>query len=636
VLEHVDFASLAQTLGDRRLLPLIGTRALEAGGELCPPRFATTVGAALTASRARGLGVEGETRRAVARLAEHDIRALPLKGPLLAAEVHGDIGLRETDDVDLLVPAARLHDAARILGGAATPTDPLRRNGLPDLHLGLLRPDRPDVELHWRVHWYEREFSDDMLANATAGPDGLLRARPEDLAASILLFYGRDGFHGIRHAADAAAWWDRHATALPDGFLEDHARRYPALAPALVAAATVLEHVTGTPALAWLGDAPRGGRRTEAAMRLADWTQAGGDRDQLAANISLAGVLLGPAGSVPASLRRELVPRRGAAVPHAVKMLGRYAAALWRVRGGRWWIEVPEGEPARRVELLRMPLDRVSEAEAIGSVIGALDSGRGGWVITPNLECLRQFTRAPDVARMFDEADLVVADGMPLTWAARLAGTPLPARVAGSDLVWSLTAEASMHGRSIFLLGGAPGVSERAAQVMRANYPGMRIAGVHSPPYGFEDDPAELERIRALLRDSEPDVVYVALGFPRQERLIRQLRGELPNAWFIGVGISFSFLSGDVARAPDWLQRIGLEWAHRLASEPRRLARRYLVYDLPFAARLGLHVLWRRVTRRSPPLPLPERSESQRVVFTHGAVERRRAEELAALLRELE
>src|SRR3954447_20431472 len=287
-----------------------------------------------------------------------------------------------------------------------------------------------------------------------------------------------------------------------------------------------------------------------------------------------------------------------------------------------------------RVELVGMPLDPVTEAEAIGHITESLAAGRGGWVITPNLDQLRKFGRTPDVKELFDAADLVVADGMPLKWGSRLAGTPLPARVAGSDLVWSLTAEAAIHDRSVFLIGGSPGAGKRAAAVMRANYPRLRIAGVEVPPYGFEDDPAKVDAIRSALDRAQPDIVYVALGFPRQERLIKELRAVLPNAWFIGVGISFSFLAGDVARAPDWLQRIGLEWVHRLAAEPRRLARRYLADDLPFAARLLAHTLRARargglLTR--PALYVRTASASGRVTFTHGAIERRRAADVESL-----
>ena len=378
-----------------------------------------------------------------------------------------------------------------------------------------------------------------------------------------------------------------------------------------------------------LGSARASGRRVWLGARLADWNQDG-DRDQLAANISLAGALLSPPGSVREFARRELVPDEGPVLPHAAKMIARYVSALLRIRH-RAWSEPPRERP-QRIELMGMPLDVISEAGAIAHVVGSLEEGRGGWMITPNLEHVRQFADRPDLAPLFEEADLVVADGMAIVWASRLAGTRLPARVAGSDLVWSLTAEGAIRGQSLFLLGGDPGTGDRAAETIHANYPGLRIAGVHCPPFGFEDSPAEMTEIRERLRAAKPDIVYVALGFPKQEQIIRELRGELPEAWLIGVGISFSFLAGDVRRAPDWVQKIGLEWAHRLASEPRRLARRYLVDGLPFARRLAAHSLRARANGGPPTRSSPREeitTPPPRVTFTHGAIERRRAADLA-------
>jgi hypothetical protein len=290
----------------------------------------------------RGLAVEAATRSATARLSEASIPALPLKGPLLAEAAHGDIGARDTRDVDLLVPRERLREAAGLLadGSFRTPDDPLRDNGLPDLHLALRSTERPSIELHWRVHWYEEAFSADMLARAQPGGDDLLRAQPDDLAASLLLYYARDGFHGIRLAADIAAWWDRNGHDLAPAFLEDHARRYPELRPALTAAAAVIERMTGVPACDWVGREAVRGRRVDLAERLADWTQDG-DRDQVLANISLVDGLLGPSGSGRAFMRRELVPRSGSRAPHAAKVVARCAIALWRVRGGRRWSPAP-------------------------------------------------------------------------------------------------------------------------------------------------------------------------------------------------------------------------------------------------------------------------------------------------------
>jgi len=188
----------------------------------------------------------------------------------------------------------------------------------------------------------------------------------------------------------------------------------------------------------------------------------------------------------------------------------------------------------------------------------------------------------------------VTADGMPLIWASSLLGNPLPERVTGSNLISSLTAAAAARGRSIFLLGGSPGAAQKAAVVLSARHPNLRIAGVSSQPLESSADRSEWKSIADALTAANPDIVYVALGCPKQEELIEALRHTLPAAWWLGVGIAFSFVAGSIPRAPLWMQRIGLEWFHRLLKEPRRLARRYLIDDLPFALTLFSSVIRER------------------------------------------
>jgi len=136
------------------------------------------------------------------------------------------------------------------------------------------------------------------------------------------------------------------------------------------------------------------------------------------------------------------------------------------------------------------------------------------------------------------------------------------------------------------MLGGNPGVAEQAAGKLVEINPDLRVAGTLCPPVGFERDPGWRERIVQMLRNTKPGIVFVALGFPKQERLIAELRAELPSAWFIGCGAALSFVAGEFERAPRLIQRAGLEWLHRLVQEPRRLTRRYLVEGFPFTAML--------------------------------------------------
>jgi len=242
-----------------------------------------------------------------------------------------------------------------------------------------------------------------------------------------------------------------------------------------------------------------------------------------------------------------------------------------------------------RVRVGEMLFSRLTEAQAVETVRRSLERGEGGRIFTPNLDILRQARLArPYLAY----ASLVVADGTPVVWASRLAGTPLPARVAGADLVWSLARMAARDDYSLFVLGGEPhperGGARRAADVLRGHCPELRVAGALSPAYGFDQDPRQFHAVREELADAKPDLVYVGLGFPRQEQVISALRPELPGAWFLGCGGAVNFVAGDQPRAPRWMRRSGLEWLHRLGSEPRRLGRRYLRDCLPFAARLLL------------------------------------------------
>lgn len=253
----------------------------------------------------------------------------------------------------------------------------------------------------------------------------------------------------------------------------------------------------------------------------------------------------------------------------------------------------------KRISLMGMKIDHVTEQQVVTAIEGSLARGRGGWVITPNLEHLRRFSRESSLQRYFEQADLVLADGMPLVWASRLKGTPLPARVAGSDLIWSLSMEAARQGRSIFVLGGTRQAGWEAARRLKERCPGLRIGGMIYPPYGFERDPRAMDQIVETLEEMRPDIVYVGLGFPKQEEVIAHLHDRFPQTWFLGIGISIGFVGGQVARAPIWMQRAGLEWLHRLAQEPRRLGPRYLVRGLPFAGRLLLHGALSRIGRRT-------------------------------------
>jgi N-acetylglucosaminyldiphosphoundecaprenol N-acetyl-beta-D-mannosaminyltransferase len=231
-----------------------------------------------------------------------------------------------------------------------------------------------------------------------------------------------------------------------------------------------------------------------------------------------------------------------------------------------------------RVALFGMQLDVVRLGDAVERILGwTLEQGAPlRYVVTPNVQHTMIYQEHEEFRRAYQDASLVLTDGTPLVWAARLFGSPLPERVAGSDLLPALFAAVpERRTLSVFLLGAAPGVGERATRAIEATYPNVRVVGTESPPFGFEKDERENERLLHAVSRYEPDVLVVGLGAPKQELWTYRFRNELRARVAVCAGASIDFLAGEKSRAPRWMRGTGLEWMHRVATEPRRLARRY-------------------------------------------------------------
>lgn len=240
------------------------------------------------------------------------------------------------------------------------------------------------------------------------------------------------------------------------------------------------------------------------------------------------------------------------------------------------------GVPRDRTEVCGLRFDNLTLTEAVEQIDELVRTGHGAYVVTPNVDHVIRANRDPAYASIVRQADLVLADGQPVLWAAWLAGTSLKARVAGSDLFPLLCGHAAATGLRVFFLGGAPGAAAAAARMLERQYPGLNVSGIHCPPFGFERDrELQLATVRAV-QSAHPDIVFVGLGSPKQERWIVEHMHEYGPAVSIGVGISFSFAAGHIKRAPRWMRRCGLEWLHRLWREPRRLWKRYLIDGLCF------------------------------------------------------
>lgn len=249
-----------------------------------------------------------------------------------------------------------------------------------------------------------------------------------------------------------------------------------------------------------------------------------------------------------------------------------------------------------RLKVGHVPLDLLSFEGALAAIAARVASGRGGYVVTPNIDHVVLAEDDPAFRAAYAGAALSLIDGTPLFWATRLIGQMAPAKLSGSDLVTPLMAEAGKRGWKVYLLGAGPGVAERAAEIFRRDH-GTQVVGCDAPMLSLDpDDPATaaaFEKVRA----ARPDLLLLALGAPKQEILMHRFQAAYAPAVALGIGASLDFVAGTVRRAPVWMQKSGLEWAYRLGQEPRRLWRRYLVND-PRFVRVLAHTLTRPRSER--------------------------------------
>jgi N-acetylglucosaminyldiphosphoundecaprenol N-acetyl-beta-D-mannosaminyltransferase len=258
---------------------------------------------------------------------------------------------------------------------------------------------------------------------------------------------------------------------------------------------------------------------------------------------------------------------------------------------------LPRTSPPR-IHIGGVAIDAVSLEGAIDAIEALVAARQGGTVFTPNVDHIVQCTEDTRLREAYDAVSLSLVDGMPVYWAARLLGRPLPAKVSGSDLVLPLMERAARRGWRVYFLGGADGAAQAAKDRLERDMPGIRIVGLSAPRIRLDAPPDEWASIVASVRETNPDLVLVALGAPKQEIWSQAARAALAPSVLVGVGASLDFIAGIVHRAPSWISSVGLEWVYRLAQEPRRLWRRYLLRDPKFAA-----ILVREVAARMRETP---------------------------------
>ncbi|CUB00087.1 WecB/TagA/CpsF family glycosyltransferase [Thiomonas bhubaneswarensis] len=240
---------------------------------------------------------------------------------------------------------------------------------------------------------------------------------------------------------------------------------------------------------------------------------------------------------------------------------------------------------------------------AVRAIAAAAQRRERGLVITPNVDHIVTVQQRPEVRQIYRGARFLFADGMPLIWASRLIrGKALPGRVTGADLLPALCAQAEAMGLSVAFVGGMPGIAARAAEVMRARHPALRVVAVHCPPFGFEADAAQTQEIIELCRATRPDLLFFGVGAPKQEIWSHAHLDQLDVGMVLCIGAALDFAAGTLQRAPQWMQRSGLEWLWRMAQDPRRLIRRYLLRDTAFVA-IALREIVGGLFTRAPRTP---------------------------------
>lgn len=234
----------------------------------------------------------------------------------------------------------------------------------------------------------------------------------------------------------------------------------------------------------------------------------------------------------------------------------------------------------KKQPLLNTFVNNVSMDETLQEICRLVEEKKKSYIVAINVDVVMKMEKDEYLKKITDEANLTLVDGKPLIWIAKWHKHPVKAKISGSDMVPELCKAAAEKGYSIFIIGGAPGIAEKAKENLERDLPGIRIVGTYAPPYGFEKDKEELEKINVLISDAHPDLVIACLGCPKQEKWIYENYLKYDGTVSICAGATVDFLAGKVNRAPVWMSEHGLEWLYRFFQEPKRLFKRYFIDDI--------------------------------------------------------
>lgn len=228
-----------------------------------------------------------------------------------------------------------------------------------------------------------------------------------------------------------------------------------------------------------------------------------------------------------------------------------------------------------RIKFLNTYIDNLTMSEAIEKIDTLIMKKDSSYVVTPNLDHIVIIEKDMLFAEIYQNADLIVADGKPLIWISKYLKNPIKEKISGSDLFPQICKLAAEKHYSIFILGAAEGVADKAARNLIKKNSGLSIVGTYSPKFGFEKDNVELDIIKNRIMNAKPDILAVSLGSPKGEKFIYKHLKEYGIPLAISIGATIDFEAGNVKRAPHWMSNYGLEWLFRITQDPKRLVKRY-------------------------------------------------------------
>ena len=230
--------------------------------------------------------------------------------------------------------------------------------------------------------------------------------------------------------------------------------------------------------------------------------------------------------------------------------------------------------------LLNTYVNNVSMTETVHEIERMIREKQKSYIIAINVDVVLKIEHDRYLKKITDNADMVLVDGQPLVWISNWHKHPVKAKISGSDLVPKMCEVAAKKGYTMYIIGGKDGIAEKAKENLERELPGIKILGTYAPPFGFENDQKELDKINTMITEAHPDILIACFGCPKQEKWIYENYQKYDATVSICTGATVDFLAGNIDRAPKWMSNHGLEWFYRFTKEPKRLFKRYFVDDV--------------------------------------------------------